>query len=252
MTTNVTVTSSTAVVQVVSPAAATVTTSGVATAQVFTERATITSALQQVDTIGNPSWIQFNTTAVPSPAVGRLQWNETDGTLEFQMKGGNVTQQIGMEQVLHVKSYNNTGLIEGRVVYATGSDGVNILAHYANASSESASSKTLAVMTESTSGGVKGYATTFGLVRGIDTSSLVEGAQVWLSATGDGLMTTTKPVAPNHSVFVGYCLRTSATNGVVFVSIQNGYELDELHNVNITNPVEGQTLKYRSGVWVNE
>lgn len=250
--TEVTVTQSTAVVAVTAPGTAVINVTAAGTAIVSQNQANLVSNLQQVQTIGDPDWIQFNTSAVSTPAVGRIQWNDTDGTFEFQMKGGNVTQQIGMEQVLLVKSYNNTGLIEGRVVYATGSDGTNILAHYANAASESASSKTLAVMTESATGGTKGYATTFGLVRGLNTNGMTEGAAVWLSPTGDGVMTTTKPSAPNHLVFIGYCLRANQNNGVVFVSIQNGYELEELHNVSITNPQEGQTLKYRSGLWVNE
>lgn len=251
--TDVTVTTSTAVVSVVSPTASTVTTSGAATATIYQDRATITSALQQVQTIESPVWIQFNTTGTPTPGVGRLNWNDTDGTLEFQMKGGNVTQQIGMEQVLLVKAADNGGLAEGKVVYATGSDGVNIKVAYASASSESASSKTLAVMTESASGGNKGYATTFGLVRGLDTSTMTEGAAVWLSPTVPGGMTTTKPSAPDHLVFIGYCLRSQSQNGVVFVSIQNGYELEELHNVKITSPTDGQVLKYQAstGLWVN-
>lgn len=251
--TDVTVSVSTAVVVATSATSATVTAVGAAAATVYTERATITSALQQVDTIGDPSWIQFNTTAVPSPAVGRLQWNDTDGTLEFQMKGGLVTQQIGMEQFIHVKSSNNTERAEGKVVYATGSDGVNILVAYAQASSESASSRTLAVMTETITGGNKGYATTFGLVRGLNTSALTEGAAIWLSPTVPGGLTTTKPSAPDHLVFIGYCLRSNNNNGVIFVSIQNGYELDELHNVKITNPQNGDVLRYNSatGIWQN-
>lgn len=251
--TDVTVSVSTAVVVATSPTSATVTAVGAAEATVYTERATITSALQQVDTIGDPSWIQFNTTAVPTPGVGRLHWNDTDGTLEFQMKGGLVTQQIGMEQFIHVKSSNNTERAEGKVVYATGSDGVNILVAYAQASSESASSRTLAVMTETITGGNKGYATTFGLVRGLNTSALTEGAAIWLSPTVPGGLTTTKPSAPDHLVFIGYCLRRNQNNGVIFVSIQNGYELDELHNVKITNPQNGDVLRYNSatGIWQN-
>lgn len=251
--TDVTVSVSTAVVVATSPTSATVTAVGAAEATVYTERATITSALQQVDTIGDPSWIQFNTTAVPTPGVGRLHWNDTDGTLEFQMKGGLVTQQIGMEQFIHVKSSNSTERAEGKVVYATGSDGVNILVAYAQASSESASSRTLAVMTETITGGNKGYATTFGLVRGLNTSALTEGAAIWLSPTVPGGLTTTKPSAPDHLVFIGYCLRSNNNNGVIFVSIQNGYELDELHNVKITNPQNGDVLRYNSatGIWQN-
>ena len=170
------------------------------------------------------------------------------------MKGGNVTQQIGMEQVLLVKSATNSGLAEGKVIYATGSDGVNITVDYATATGETTSSKTLAVMTESVTGGNKGYATTFGLVRGLNTNGMTEGAAVWLSPTGSGNMTTTKPSSPDHLVFIGYCLRANANNGVVFVNIQNGYELEELHNVKITNPTDGQYLRYQAstGLWVNQ
>lgn len=251
----VTVTTSTATVSVTANNAATVNVAGAATATVNENQYVLVHqpTLQGVQSISSPDFIQFNTGAVVTGAPGRLNWNDTDGTLEFQMKGGNVTQQIGMEQVLLVKSSTNNGLAEGKVIYATGSDGTNILASYAQANSESASSKTLAVMTESTTGGNKGYATTFGLVRGLDTSAMTEGAAVWLSPTVSGGMTTTKPSAPNHLVFIGYCLRSNQNNGVVFVSISNGYELEELHNVKITNPQDGQSLKYQAstGLWVN-
>ena len=251
--TDVVYTQSTAIVTVATPASATVNVTAASTAVVRQEQATVVSDLQQVQTIQAPDWIQFNTSAVSTGGVGRLLWNDTDGTLEFQMKGGQVTQQIGMEQVLRVKAANNGGLLEGKVIYATGSDGVNITVAYAQANGEAPSSKTLAVMTETVTGGNKGYATTFGLVRGLNTSALTEGAAVWLSPTVAGGMTTTKPSAPNHLVFIGYCLRSNSNNGVVFVSIQNGYELEELHNVKITNPQDGQTLKYQAstGLWVN-
>lgn len=251
--TTVTVTTSTAVVTAVTPTAAIVNVVGAATAVVNHNQANIVSDLQQIQTIGDPNWIQFNTSAISTPNVGRLQWNDTDGTLEFQMKGGAVTQQLGMEQVLRVSANDNGGLLEGKVIYATGSDGVNLKVAYATATSETTSSKTLAVMTETVTGGNKGFATTFGLVRGLNTSDMTEGLAVWLSPTGSGNMTTIRPTTPDHAVFIGYCLRSNSNNGVVFVNIQNGYELDELHNVKITNPTDGQVLKYQAstGLWVN-
>lgn len=251
--TEVTVSVSTAVVEVLSPGTATVTTTGAAVVTVNQDQATVVSNLSQVDTLSAPSWVQFNTTAVPSPAVGRLQWNETDGTLEFQMKGGNVTQQIGMEQVILCKAANNGGLTEGSVVYPVGSDGSNFTVAYALANAETTSTRTLAMMTESATGGTKGYATTFGLVRGLNTNALTEGQAVWLSPTVPGGVTATKPSAPNHAVLIGFCLRKSTNQGVIFVSISNGWELEELHNVSITNPQNGDVLKYdsASGLWKN-
>lgn len=250
--TDVTVTVSTAVVNVTSAATSTVTTSGAATADVFTERATITSALQQVDTIGDPTWIQFNTTGTPTPGVGRMSWNDTDGTLEFQMKGGNVTQQIGMEQYVRVKSATNGGLLDGKVVALVGSSGENKLVSYPTAVNGN-SSETLGVMTETVTGGNTGLCTTFGLVRGLNTDDLVEGGLVWLSPTVPGGLTATKPVAPNRKVLIGYCIRKQQNNGVIFVNVDVGSELGATDsNVTITNPQNGDVLVYRSGVWVNE
>lgn len=252
--TTVTVTTSTAVVQVVSPTAATVNVSGAATATVNQDRATVVSNLDQVNTIASPAWIQFNTTATPTPAVGRLWWNDTDGTLDLGMKGGVVTQQIGQELFALVKSSDGTARNEGQAVYITGSDGTNKLVALAQANTEPTSSKTFAIMTESISGGSKGFCTTFGLVRDLNTNHLTEGAAVWLSPTTPGALTSTRPTTPDHAVFIGFCVRKNQNNGVIFVNIQNGYELDELHNVKITNPQNGQVLKYYAagGYWRNE
>lgn len=184
--------------------------------------------------------------------TGELRWNDTDGTLEFVLKGGNVTLQIGQEQVTLVKPVTGN-LLEGKVVYIAGSDGGNKTAAYAQANGEVASSTTFGVMTEPALGGAKGFCTTFGMVRNIDTSALTEGAIAWLSPTVAGGMTTTKPVAPDHLVQIGYCVRSHANLGSVFVSVKNGYELEELHNVKITNPQDGQVLKYQAstGLWIN-
>lgn len=198
--------------------------------------------------------IDFDTTATVTGAVGRVHWNDTDGTLDLGMKGGNVTQQIGMEQFVLVKHADNSGLEEGKVVYFVGSDGTNKTVRYASASAELTSVNTLGIMTETVTGGNKGLCTTFGLVRDINTNTLDEGKVVWLG-TSPGTMTTTKPTAPTHLVQIGFCLRKNTNNGSIFVSVQNGYELDELHNVHITNPQEGDILVYSASagnIWRNQ
>lgn len=206
-------------------------------------KAGITSNYFQVDTAA----------ATPAGAPGKIVWNDTDGTLEFQMKGGNVTQQIGQELPVLVKNADNTGLTNGKVVYQAGSDGSNVTVRYASASTEATSSKTFGVMTESATGGNKAFCTTFGYVRNIDTSLLTEGAMIWLSETA-GEMTTTRPTQPAHGVVVGRCIRQHATVGVIFVSVQNGFELDEIHDVLITSKANNEILTYESAtnLWKNK
>ncbi len=75
-----------------------------------------------------------------------------------------VNQNVGQELFILAKSSDNTERTKGKAVYITGSDGNNKLVAYAQANSEVTSSKTIAVMAETISGGSKGFAASFGLV----------------------------------------------------------------------------------------
>lgn len=204
--------------------------------------------------IATVDYIDFDITAVVSGQVGRLRYNNTDGTLEFTMAGGNVTQQIGQELPIAVKHADAAGLINGYAVYQEGSNGDNILVRYAQANAEATSSRVFGVMTEDASGGSPAFCTTFGIVRDLDTSGLTEGAAIWLSPSVAGGLTSTKPVAPNHGVLIGLCIRSHANQGKIFVSISNGHELDELHDVLIVSKSNDDSLYYDStaGVWKNK
>lgn len=203
--------------------------------------------------ISTPDFIQFDTAAAATGGVGKLLWNDTDGTLEFQMKGGNVTLQVGQEEVLRVTNQSGSTMVDGQVVYITGSTGNHLNVTLSQANSEATSSKTLAVVTETILNNQSGFATTSGLVRNLNTSALTEGAAVWLSPTVPGGLTSTKPVAPNHAVLIGWCVRQHASVGVIYVHIANGYELEELHNVLITSVQDKQVIRYDSAtsLWKN-
>jgi hypothetical protein len=85
-------------------------------------------------------------------------------------------------------------------------------------------------------------------VDGIDLSvGYSPGDVLWLGE--DGAFTKIKPTAPEHLVFVGVVVRAT-NNGIIYVSTQNGYELDELHNVSLPSPSSGQFLKYNGSLWV--
>lgn len=185
-------------------------------------------------------------------AIGALRWNTVDQTLDLQLPNG-VTLQIGQE--LNQLFRNNTGstINDGSVVYVTGSTGIFPTVALAKADSEGTSAVIIGVATHDIPKNTQGFVTTYGLVRNFNTSSLDEGKAIWLSATVAGGMTTTKPEAPNHLVLVGYCIRSHPSLGSIYVKPQNGYELEELHNVKITNPQDGDVLKYQAstGLWIN-
>lgn len=196
--------------------------------------------------------LDFNTTASSAISTGRARWNDSDGTLEIGLKGGNVVLQLGQEQVKRI--YNNTGstIANGKVVYVTGSTGSRITVGLASNNSEGLSASTFGVATENISNLSEGFVTTFGVVRGIDTSPWLEGSILWLDSAA-GSMTTTKPVAPAHGVQIGFVIKQSSTVGEIFVNIQSGYELDELHDVLISGKTASDVLQYDSvsGLWKN-
>lgn len=210
--------------------------------------------------ISNLDYAQFDTTTgLSSTSVGMLTWNDTDGTLEFRLKGGNVTLQIGQEQVMRVRNNTGSDLTEGTVVYITGSDGNNFNVAPALANADPTSAQTLGILTENiTTSAQHGFVTTNGLVRNIDLSyitGLTAGDILYLDGTTAGRMTRTKPQAPKHMVYVGYCLSANGggTNSTVFVKPQNGYELDELHDVQIISATDGDILQRNSSnLWVNK
>ena len=195
--------------------------------------------------------LDLTPTGTPTTA-GNIYWDAADGTLNVNLLNSVVTHLGGDLPVL-VKSDSNSGLVKGSVVYQKGSDGANTTVLLAQANSEATSSKTFGIIANTTSGGAKAYCITFGYVRGIDTSTLTEGASVYLSPTVAGGFTSTKPQAPNHIVTVGRCIRSHATQGIIFVSVQNGFELDELHDVQITSVANKNTLVYDSAttLWKN-
>ena len=191
-------------------------------------------------------------TVVQTGAPGRMVWNDEDGTIEFQLKGGNVTLQVGQEQVMRVRNSEVTPLVEGEVVYVTGSTGTHNTVLRATNTTEAASDRAIAVVTEPIGAHPgEGFVTTGGFVRGINTNHLTEGALVYLGV--GGATTAVEPVAPNHTVVVGYCVKKSGGAGVLFVHVTAYPELSELHDVKLTAPANGDSLSYDSGLgyWKN-
>lgn len=212
-----------------------------------------TGAITGAESISNIDFAQFDTTVTPVEAVGKLQWDDGNGTLQVGLKGGNVNLQIGQEIVARVYNDSGVALTDGQIVYISGAQGNRVAVKLAKADTDATSAGTLGMVTEPIAIGAEGFITVMGTVNKLDTSALTAGAIVYLSPTTAGAYTTTKPTAPQHTVTLGYVERISATVGSIYVKVDNGYELDELHNVLITSPTSGNTLIYDAvaGVWKN-
>lgn len=212
--------------------------------------------------VGNYS--KYNTTNTETSEVGKLHWNDTDGTLDLGLKGGNVTLQLGQEQVLRVvnKTATNISLLESnyQAVRVTGAQGQRLKVDLAQATNDLLSAETIGLVTETITNNQEGFITTSGLIRKINTTGSLQGEtwndgdMLYLSPTTAGQITNVKPQAPNHLVIIGYVVHSHTNQGSIFVKVDNGYELDELHNVKITGATQGDILQYNSStqVWENK
>jgi len=143
---------------------------------------------------------------------------------------------------------NTTGatLTKGTAVYISGATGQIPTVSKALATSDATSAQTLGLITNDITNNSNGYATIIGLVTNLNTSAYTDGQQLYLSPTTAGTLTATKPYAPQHLVYMAVVAHAHPTQGKLVVKVQNGYEMDEIHNVSATSPTNGQTLVYNS------
>ena len=192
----------------------------------------------------------------------------TSGTLAFAFAGtsaqyvngaGNLTtfpSIITQAQNLVTEVYNKTGatLTKGTVVYINSGQGNLPAVTKAIATGDSTSAQTYGIVQADITNMNNGYVVVAGRITDLDTQAYTEGTQLYLSSTTAGAYTSIKQYAPAHLVYVGIVVRAHPTQGVIEVKIQNGYELDELHNVAAQTPTNNDGLFWEAStsLWKNK
>ena len=188
-------------------------------------------------------------------AIGSI--TSTNGSVSVASSGTNIDLSVTVAAATNnviVQVRNNTGatLTKGTVVYINDVIGQIPTVAKALATADATSAQTLGMISENLANNSNGYVTIIGLIDDINTNSYQDGDQLYLSGTTAGTFTNTKPYAPTHLVYVGVVQYAHQNHGKIFVKVQNGYELDELHDVVARYPTSGQTIVYNSasGLWL--
>jgi hypothetical protein len=190
--------------------------------------------------------VQLSLSPSGTGGVGIFRWNDADGTVDLGMKGGNVTLQIGQENLVRVVNKSGINLLEKdyQAVKIAGATGQRLSVNLAQANNDLNSATTIGLVTENINNNQEGFVTTFGRINEINTTGALQGETwidgdvLYLSPTVAGAITNIKPTAPQHLVTIGYVEYAHAIHGKIFVKVDNGYELEELHNVVISEDVE--------------
>lgn len=220
------------------------------------------TTLQKVTDAGNTTTnsinvdaVKFSLTPTNSPAAGQIAYIGNTGALSYLMNNSSVMSSIGQTLHAYVHNADSVTITKGQPVYLFSASGNKASVKLANNSVDSTSAKTLGLASENITAGQTGFITCQGVLDGLNTGSYTAGDSLYLGATS-GTLTNSKPYAPNHLVYIGMVERANNGNGQIYVRVQNGYELDEIHDcyINPTTLANNDVLTYDSAsdLWKNK
>ena len=174
------------------------------------------------------------------------------GSTEYAIKdsaGGVQNGRFGNDTatIVMAKVHNDAGspLTNGEVVFfsksGTSSDAPSVKRAYNKADSTSANTFGFVKGTIATND--TGYVILYGKIEKLNTSAFSNGDIIYLDSIA-GKYTKTKPKAPYHLVYLGVVVKSNAGNGAIYVRVQNGFEIEELHDVQINSALNNQVIVY--------
>lgn len=204
------------------------------------------SALEYAPLNRNPvlQSIQLLTTGGNADTAGELAWNEDEQTLDIA-KGGGAVLQVGQEIAFLVHNDTAGTITEGTGVMYAGTHGasgqLSVAPMVANGTLPG--HVFLGIMTQTIAPGELGFVTTFGKVRGINTSAYPEESILYCDPANPGGFVTTEPDGPNLKLPVATVIH-SGNNGVIFVRAATGQFLKDCHDVETADAHDGDVLTW--------
>ena len=230
--------------------------SGTITGNALFYNYTSTGSIYMTGSIETVDHIDFYVNANPIHKEGRIHWDGDRKTLEVDTEIAGYMISTGHVNVVRGKNTTNATLTKGTVVYISGNSGQFATFGTASYDSETRSAITFGIVAQDIAKNNSGYAVMQGEITGINTNGFEPSTLLYLGA--GGTYTATKPQAPLHQVRLGQVV-VASTSGIIQVKIDNGWELDELHDVRINTASlkdaatnNGGSTIYRTGsLWQN-
>lgn len=173
--------------------------------------------------------------------------------LDYVPEGGASAYPENLFLTVINKTTDNLLASEYKVLKVITAQGGRLAVDYALADSDANSADTIGVVYENINNNQEGRIITIGEITGINTTGNLQGEtwadgdSLFLSDTIDGGITNVRPTAPNHGVRLGYVVNVNANNGKIYVKIDNGYELSEIHDIYAPTPTHNQGIFWSSG-----
>ena len=208
-----------------------------------------------------PTAIQMGNGSATTLAAGKMWYDQTTGSWNMGMGGGNITQQVGEELFMYGKASAAITDSPLQIVYHTGTVGASGVITFApTIAGITNANDIIGVATESLALNDFGRITTFGLVRGITTNGTAFGEtwadddEIWYNPV-TGNPTNIEPVAPNIKMQIGLVVNAgSGGSGSFQVGLQRGSKLGGTDsNVQFGTLANNNLIAYDStaGYWKN-
>ena len=174
--------------------------------------------------------------------------------LDYVPEGGGGTSYPENLYLTVVNKTTDNLLASGyKVLKVQTAQGQRLAVDYALADSDANSADTIGVVYENINNNQSGRIVVIGEITGINTTGSIQGESwndgdlLFLSPSTPGGMTTTRPTAPNHGVVLGYVVYSHVNQGKIYIKIDNGYEIGELHNCYLPSPSNNDGIFWSSG-----
>ncbi|TNE61201.1 MAG: hypothetical protein EP341_00860 [Sphingomonadales bacterium] len=199
-------------------------------------------------------YIDFNRLGPHVTQALRMQWNNDDGTVDVGLND-TVTLQIGQEMHYYAKNTSGGTISNGSPVVASGVVGSSGKLTIAPAIGDGTYDTRyyIGVATEDIANNAFGYVSSFGLVRGFDTSAWTDGDLLYVSDTTAGSWTTTAPSAPNwHQSQAIVINASSGGSGSIFSRRSSEHKLTEIQDIDLTGLADGDLIQWdaTNNIWV--
>ena len=199
-------------------------------------------------------YVDFNRVGPHVAAARRMQWNEDDGTIDVGLNA-DVVLQVGQEMQFHAKNTSGGAIDNGSTVMFTGALGASGKLTFSKAVADGSiiSLYMMGVATEDIPDNGFGYITSFGKVRGFDTSGTpysetwTDGDIIYFSPTVAGGWTNVTPVAPNLYLPVAVVLNAApGGSGSIFVRMGASQAINGA--TGSFTAASGQTITVTNGI----
>jgi hypothetical protein len=199
--------------------------------------------------------IRFNTEEDGADDPGELSWNAEFDTLNVVLND-DVVLQVGQEHLVRVKNASGSVAIpDGRAVMFAGATGDTVIVSPAVSDGSVNHEYLVGVTTQEIPADGFGFVTQFGFINQIKTDyeGWELGSLLYVDPVNPGELTNVEPAGPAWHKPIAAVTRLQAQSGRIFVRIQTGEVLGELHDVELSSPQDGDALVYQTstGTWVN-